>query len=111
MHGPLFMHYCSSITPRVPSQEILACHSWEIRRMPEDVSCGVLARFETRLLNELMGTTGRADDVGPSGDTVMSRLAFYVHYFRQAQSADCAEPFPRFPSRRFRSGFGKTRHY
>jgi hypothetical protein len=32
----------------------------------EYVSCDALARIETGLLNELMGTTGRADIVGSS---------------------------------------------
>jgi hypothetical protein len=98
----------SRITSHVPGPEILGHHSWEIKREFEHVICDVLARIETGLLNEFMGTTGRADHVGCSGDTVVGRVMFSVHYFRQAQSADCAEPFPIFPSRRFRSGFGKT---
>jgi hypothetical protein len=50
--------------------------------VPEYVSCDVLARLETELLNEFMRPTGRADNVGFSGDTVMSGVAFSVHYFR-----------------------------
>jgi hypothetical protein len=50
--------------------------------MPEYVNCDVLARIETGLLNELMGTTGRADNAGSSGDTVANRLNFSVRYFQ-----------------------------
>jgi hypothetical protein len=53
----------SNITAHVASPEILARHSWEKRRVPEYVSCDGLARLETGLLNEFMGTTGRADNV------------------------------------------------
>jgi hypothetical protein len=52
-----------------PEVEILACHLWEIRCVLEDVNCDVLARIKTGLLNELMGTTRRADNVESSGDT------------------------------------------
>jgi hypothetical protein len=72
----------SSITLRVPSAEILACHSWEIRHVPEYMNCDVLVRLETGFLNELMGKTGRADNVGSSGDTAMSRVTFSVDYLR-----------------------------
>jgi hypothetical protein len=51
-----------------------------IRCVPEDVNCDVLARLETGLLNELMGTTGRADNVGSSRE--QSDGSFSVYYFR-----------------------------
>jgi hypothetical protein len=72
----------NSITSLVPSPEILACYLWEIKRVSEYVNCDVLATLETGLLNEFMGTTGGEDNVGFSGDTVMSRVAPSVHYFQ-----------------------------
>jgi hypothetical protein len=67
------------ITSRFLSTGILAYHSWEIIRVPEYVSCDVLVRIETGFLNEFMGTTGQADNVGSSRNTVVT---FSVHYFR-----------------------------
>jgi hypothetical protein len=73
-----------SIIVRVPRSEILACHSWEIIRVLEYVGCDILARIKTGFLNELMGTTGRADNFGSSRDTVMIRVTFSMCYFRDA---------------------------
>jgi hypothetical protein len=79
--------------------------------VPKNVSSHVLARIETGLLNELMRTTGRADNVISSGDTLVSRITSSARYFREPQSANCAGWFPRFPIRKFRSGFVKTCNY
>jgi hypothetical protein len=57
----------------------------------EYVSCNVVARIGRIHLNKLMGTTGRAQNVGCSGNEVVTRATFCIHYFECILSADCAE--------------------
>jgi hypothetical protein len=44
--------------------------------LPEYVSCDVLARIGMILLNKLMGTAGRAENAGCSGNEVASTTTF-----------------------------------
>jgi hypothetical protein len=50
------------------------------------MSLDVLARIETGRLNKPMGTTGRAENIGSSGDTVLSRITFLCGIFNGAIS-------------------------
>jgi hypothetical protein len=45
------------------------------------MTCEVLARIGTALLNKLTEKTGLAHNVGYSGDGGVSRITFAIYYF------------------------------
>jgi hypothetical protein len=54
------------LAPQIRAYDALA----GTKRLPEYVSCDVLARIRTMLLNQLMRTAGRAQSVGCWGNEV-----------------------------------------
>jgi hypothetical protein len=61
--------------------------------LPEYVSCDELARIGRILLNKLMGTTGRAQNIELSRNDVVSMAVFCIGYFEYIRSADCSMAF------------------
>jgi hypothetical protein len=57
----------------------------------EYVNCDVMARIGRIHLNKFMGTTGLAQNVGYSGNKVVSTATFCIRYFEYVLSVDCAE--------------------
>jgi hypothetical protein len=57
-----------TIKSRVVSPQMLTYHVLpKTECLPEYATCGVLSRIRTGVLNKLMGTTGRVDNVGCLG--------------------------------------------
>jgi hypothetical protein len=94
-----------NVTSHIPGLQILAYDALPGRkRLLEYVNCDVVARIRRIHPNKLMETIGRAQNVGYSGNEVMSSATFSIRYFLYIQSDDCAARFHRALSRRFRSG-------
>jgi hypothetical protein len=61
----------NSVASRIHAPQIRAYDALaRTKRLPEYVSCDVLARIRTMLLNQLMGTAGRAQNPGWWGNEV-----------------------------------------
>jgi hypothetical protein len=72
----------ASVTCRVIIPEMLTYHALlETKSLQKYVGCDPVARIETDLLNQLMGTTGRAQNIGYSGDGIESMVTFSKRYF------------------------------
>jgi hypothetical protein len=81
---------------RTLGPQIFAYHTLFGREcLPEYVSCDVLARIETTLLNKLMGRAGQAENVGRSGNEVASTATFSLGSFLCILSVGYAERFHR----------------
>jgi hypothetical protein len=63
--------------------------------MPEYVSCDLLAKIGTTPLKKLMGTAGRAENVGCSGNEVVNNLTFLsiisILFYRPTTPSDPRE--------------------
>jgi hypothetical protein len=93
-----------SVTPHILGPQIIADDALTRTKCPfEYLNCEAVTRIGTILLNKLMGTTGRAQNVRCSGSAVVGTGAFSIYYFEYILSADCAGRFQRVLSRRFRS--------
>jgi hypothetical protein len=95
----------TSATCRVISPEMLTYHALlDPESLQEYVGGGRMARIEMGLLNQLMGTTRRAQNIGCLGDGIETLIAFSIRYSPYAQLTDRAGGFPRVLSRKFSKG-------
>jgi hypothetical protein len=81
-----------NVTSRIIGAQIITFDALPgTKYLPEDVNCDVVARIGRIHLNELIGTTGGAQNVGCSGNEVVSMAAFCIRYFEHILPADCAD--------------------
>jgi hypothetical protein len=70
-----------SVTLRSPEPDMLANHALRVTQCAvEYVRCDGLARIDIGALNKLLGTIGRAENIGSSRDHVMSLVTFSINY-------------------------------
>jgi hypothetical protein len=95
----------ASVRCRAISPETLTYHALlEAKSLHEYVGYNLVARIEMAVLNQLMGTTGLAQNIEYSGNRIESMITFLRGYFLYAQLTDRAGRFPGVCSRKVSKG-------